>query len=143
MTAQETFRAMMKTQVAPRLRAVGFRGSGQHFELRSPDHWAMVGFQKSQFSDARSVRFTVNVMVVSRAVWDARRRIHPWLPPKPTANTGWGDFVWQHRLGELLPDGEDQWWDVEAGMATERLADSIVEAITTYALPPMKEQVRS
>jgi hypothetical protein len=65
-TAQETYREMMKTQVAPALRGLGFKGSGQNYELPSPGHWAMLGFQKSAWSDASALRFTVNVLVVSR-----------------------------------------------------------------------------
>jgi hypothetical protein len=136
---------MMKAQVAPRLRALGFKGSGQSYELPSPGYWAMIGFQKSSFSDAKSVRFTVNVLVVSRTAWATRRETHAWLPAKPTANTGWGHFpsIWQRRLGELLPARQDMWWDIAAGIATERLAETIIGAITDYALPAMKDQMRA
>jgi cold shock CspA family protein len=102
-TAQDTYREMMKTQVAPGLRALGFKGSGQKYELPSPDHWAMLGFQKSAWSDASALRFTVNVLVVSRAAWETERTQRSYVPSRPTANRLWGAFVWQRRIGTLLP----------------------------------------
>lgn len=63
----------LKTLIALCLRAIGFKGSGQNFRLPSDDHWAMLGSQKSTSSDATHVRFTANVLVVSRVAWDAAR----------------------------------------------------------------------
>ncbi|RPE41173.1 uncharacterized protein DUF4304 [Streptomyces sp. Ag109_O5-1] len=50
---------MMRTQIAPALRALGFKGSGQIFELPHPASWALLGFQKSAYNTARHVEFTV------------------------------------------------------------------------------------
>jgi uncharacterized protein DUF4304 len=93
-TAQDTYAAMLKTLIAPGLRAVGFKGSGQNYRLPSDDYWAMLGFQKSTSSDAGHVRFTGNVVVVSRSGWDTVRAESPHLPQRPTATTYWGTFVW-------------------------------------------------
>lgn len=38
MTAQEAFIRMLKEEIAPALRRLGFKGSGQRFELRSDTH---------------------------------------------------------------------------------------------------------
>jgi Domain of unknown function (DUF4304) len=141
-TAQDTYAAMLKTLIAPGLRAVGFKGSGQNYRLPSDDYWAMLGFQKSTSSDASHVRFTGNVVVVSRSGWDAVRAESPHLPERPTATTYWGTFVWQKRIGELLPGGEDLWWEVEAGSDAAELADAIVWAIRDYVLPAMKRQMK-
>ena len=141
-TAQDTYAAMLKTLIAPGLRAVGFKGSGQNYRLPSDDYWAMLGFQKSTSSDASHVRFTGNVVVVSRSGWDAIRAESPHLPERPTATTYWGTFVWQKRIGELLPGGEDLWWEVEAGSDAAELADAIVWAIRDYVLPAMKRQMK-
>jgi hypothetical protein len=42
-TAQNTFKRMMREQVAPKLRVLGFKGSGQKFVLASDSHWALLG----------------------------------------------------------------------------------------------------
>jgi hypothetical protein len=141
-TAQDTYREMMKTQVAPGLRALGFKGSGQKYELPSPDHWAMLGFQKSAWSDAGALRFTVNVFVVSRTGWETARTQRSYVPAQPTANRLWGDFVWQRRIGTLFPGREDFWWEVDANSRTDDLAAEVVAAIEEFALPAIREQIR-
>jgi uncharacterized protein DUF4304 len=140
-TAQETYREMMKTQVAPALRGLGFKGSCQNYELPSPGHWAMLGFQKSAWSDASALRFTVNVLVVSRLAWESARSERSYVPTRPTANRLWGDFAWQKRIGALLPGGQDRWWEVEADDTTDDLAAEVVSAVEDFALPAMREQI--
>jgi hypothetical protein len=134
-TAQETYREMMKMQVAPALRELGFKGSGQNYELPAPGHWAMLGFQKSVWSDASGLRFTVNVLVVSRAAWEKARSERSYVPARPTANRLWGDFAWQKRIGALLPGGQDHWWEVKADSTTDDLAAEVVSAIETSPCP--------
>ena len=141
-TAQDTYNEMMKASVAPGIRALGFKGSGRNYELPSPRHWAMLGFQRSAFSDATVVRFTINVLVVQRAVWEKTRTEKSHLPPRPTANTFCGTFVWQHRIGDLPPGSEDLWWRVAAGADTDELAAAVLWAVKDYALPAMREQMR-
>jgi len=50
------------------LRRLGFKGSGQRYELPSDVTWATLGFQKSAYSDSLAARFTINVTVISRDV---------------------------------------------------------------------------
>jgi hypothetical protein len=56
--AQEASKEMLQSTIAPRLRALGFKGSGQVFELPDERFWALVGFQKSVSSDRSKVKFT-------------------------------------------------------------------------------------
>jgi hypothetical protein len=133
---------MLKTLIAPSLRAIGFRGSGQNYRLESDDYWAMLGFQKSTSSDAHHIRFTANALVVSKTGWDAVRAESPHLPERPTPTTFWGTFVWQKRIGALLPGGEDLWWEVEAGADAAELADAITWAVEEYVVPAMQRQMK-
>jgi hypothetical protein len=138
---------MMKTQVGPGLRALGFKGSGQNYELRdAPAHWAMLGFQKSVASDAEQVRFTVNLLVVGRDDWERMRAERPNCPRRPTANTA--QAAWSPRLGDLLPNrgseipgratGPDAWWYVNAGQDTSEVANALVRMVEKFALPGMQ-----
>jgi hypothetical protein len=139
-TAQETHREMMKTQIAPRIRALVFKGSGQKYELRSPHYWALLGFQKSAFSDASQIRFTVNVAVVSRPAWDAARKDWPDLPTRTTADVPQGP-VWWRRLGQLIHDGQEIWWVLGAVIDTAELAAAVLWAVEDYALPALRAQM--
>jgi len=102
-SALDRFRTMMRQHVAPELRRMGFRGSGQSFVLPSEDHWVLLGFQRSRSSSAEAVRFTVNTTVVSKQEWAQARERASYLPERPTANTSYGTFAWWKRIGRLSP----------------------------------------
>jgi Domain of unknown function (DUF4304) len=141
-TAQETYRDMIKTQLAPGLRALGFKGSGRHYELACPDHWAMLGLQGSQWGDSGEASFTVNLLVVSRSVWERERIQLSYLAAKPNPNQLPGAFAWSKRIGKLMPEHEDKWWAVKAGMNTDELSREVLQAVESYGLPAMRAQLR-
>ena len=142
-TAQEAYRAMVKSQVAPALRTLGFKGSGRSYDLGCEDHWAMLGLQGSQWSNRRELRFTVNLLVVSREVWDRERSERPQLGAKPSPNTHPGSFAWWQRLGLLMPERTDKWWRVRADEETSTVAHEALEAIRVYGLPAIEQEVRA
>ena len=142
-TAQETFASMMKDHVGPGLRALGFKGSRQVFALPVPDHFAQIGFQKSTFSDASAVRFTVNASVIPRLIWSEARVEKSHLPAIPSASILYGSLFWQKRIGKLLPAGEDKWWLLHAGQDATVVADEVLVAIRDLALPAMLDQIAS
>jgi Domain of unknown function (DUF4304) len=141
-TAQETFKAMMKQTVGPGLRALGFQGSGQNYLLPSLEYWAMLGFQKAKWSDARQVGFTGNILVVSRATWADARREQSYFPERPTANTYWSTDCWQKRIGEVLPGGGDLWWELPADQDWADLASAVLWAVRDYVLPTMQKHMK-
>jgi hypothetical protein len=140
-TAQESFRAMLKDHVSPALRAQGFQGSGGTYVRPSDSHWVLLGFQRSTSSDASAVKFTVNCKVVRRDVWDEMRQQVSYLGDKPTPTMSAGPFEWDRRLGELMPQGDDTWWWLRPEDDTARLAAEVIAAIQAYALPAMNAQV--
>lgn len=142
-SAIDSFRAMMREEIGPQLRWMGFKGSGQSYLLPSGTHWILLGFQKSMYSDRRNVRFTVNVTAVSKEVWTKTRTQRSRLPERPSANSRYGPFAWQERIGQLLPDGEDRWWTIEANAPTEATAVDVLRAIRGYALPAIQKQVEA
>lgn len=143
MTAQESFATLMRLHVAPALRDLGFKGSGAVFNLPEAGFWASVGFQRSVYSDRDEVRFTANLTVVSRSVWQAIRAEKPYLPERPAPNTFYGRSVWQERIGGLLPGGEDKWWHLGPDTDLEALARDVVAAISDFGLPAMRARILS
>ncbi|MGO8886944.1 MAG: HEAT repeat domain-containing protein [Streptosporangiaceae bacterium] len=112
MKVTDAYREMMRGQIAPALRALGFTGSAGAFRYRSGGHEGGIGFQK----DGRDVRlqrlgFTVNVGFW----WAAGRIFH--LMPEPA---------------------HDTWWKLNGGEPTGPAADSVVAAIRRYALPAIQ-----
>jgi hypothetical protein len=139
---QDTFRELLKCTVAPRLREYGLKGSGQNYAIKSDSHWALIGFQKSMFSDSDGLKFTINLYVVPKEHWEAERRERSYLPTTPTANVHW-PVGWVKRIGYLLPKGQDHWWPLDANTELSGLADEIVDAICNQAVPAMQEQLKN
>jgi Domain of unknown function (DUF4304) len=142
MTAQEAFTMMVKEQIAPSLRELGFKGSGQRFVLPSEKHWAQIGLQKFTRSNRDFVDFTANVTVVPRDVWEAERAEAPHLPKQPAPNIFYGTYAWQKRIGDLVPEREEKIWRVSPDRPTEHVAEEFVAAIRDYALPAMRKRMR-
>ncbi len=74
-SAQDEFRGFLRDLVSPAMRSAGLRGSAGRYHLPSPSCFALVGFQKSEWSTGSAVTFTVNLKVVSREVWKLTGRI--------------------------------------------------------------------
>src|SRR5689334_15134911 len=72
-TAQSSYSEMLRTQVAPRMRALGFKGSGGRYVLPDADRWLIVAFQKNRYSTAESVSFTVNLTAANKEAWEKFR----------------------------------------------------------------------
>jgi Domain of unknown function (DUF4304) len=142
MTAQEAFTTMVKEQIAPALRELGFKGSGQRFVLPSETHWAQIGLQKFTRSNRDFVDFTANVTVVRRDVWVAERAEQAHLPKQPAPNIYYGTYAWQTRIGDLVPERREQVWRVDPDRPTEPVAEEFVPAIRDHALPVMRKRMR-
>jgi len=145
--AQDAFKVMLRDEIAPALRQLGLRGSGQTFSLPSKTHWALVGFQKSDWSDSRQLRFTINLTVVSHDAWEAARSRFPEIGDHPVAN---GDYAlpirpmpgyWHIRIGRLLPGDRDRWWDLGTGTDVAQLATEVMTVIREHVLPAMQARL--
>jgi uncharacterized protein DUF4304 len=117
---------------------LGLTGSSGNFVLPDPDHYLLVSFQRSRSNTAVAVRFTVNLTVMSRKAWE--QRWQPWWgKPSATAQGPLGTYM---RLGELMPQHDDVWWELASGTDTAALAAEVVQAVVQFGLPGLV-QVRS
>ena len=139
--AQDAYRAMLRDEIAPALRALGLRGSGSRFSFADPASWALLGFQSSRYNTDQAMRFTVNLSAVPKHVWESRRREQPHLPVRPTPGTYYGEFVWSRRLGHLMPVDKDVWWDLDGEHDPKVAASGVVAAIGAYGLPALRQQL--
>jgi hypothetical protein len=137
-TAIDAFDEMVRLVIRPALRDLGFKGSGSTFTWPSERSIALVGMQRSQFGDRNLVKFTLNVTVADAQAWERAREERPHLPKRPAPNTFYGSFIWQQRIGKLMPTGEDHWWSLDGSTDTTELGNEVVEAISTYVVPELK-----
>jgi hypothetical protein len=143
-TAQEAFRGMLRDLIAPALREMGLKGSGQHYRLDLPEYWVQIGFQKSRSSTADQIKFTVNLSVINKEEWADVRARRSWLPERPSPNEhppiARSPRSWADRIGAVIPPHQDVWWQLHVSEPVDRVADEVISAIREYALPEMKNR---
>lgn len=125
----------MKEWFAPALRGVGLKGSGGRFELPSEKYWALLGFQKSAYSDSQALKFTVNLSVIGRDVWAEQASAEAHLGKKPAPSTFYGSWAKQIRIGQLTPAAEDLWWWLRRGDDPRPVVDHVVSMLIDTAVP--------
>lgn len=143
LSAQDAYKVLMRDYIAPRLRELGFKGSGREFWLSSESFWAGIGFQASAWSDKSAVQFTVNVQVVEKDRWAELVASRPdrKYPRRPAANSSYGSRVaWATRIGELM-DGQDHWWSTRGVVDLAALAEEVIREIRDKALPEMRSRI--
>jgi hypothetical protein len=141
--AKDLFKILLREQLGPRLRAEGFRGSGQSWRLEHPSgNAALIQFQRDRYNTADRVRFTINLAVASKVVWDWQLTREPWRGPtaRPSAMYANDCPLWL-RIGALLPEGEETWWTVTSGMRLEPVAASVTEALRGRAIPLLRDRL--
>lgn len=114
------------TDVATILKPRGYRRSGTTFRKLADGNCAIVNFQRSRWS-ASGISFTVNLSIVCGQLLD------PETEPLERALEYWGHL--RTRLGNLLPERKDKWWQIEEGTDALALGREIVTAIDTLGLP--------
>ncbi|MFF1902234.1 hypothetical protein [Kitasatospora sp. NPDC058218] len=146
-TAHELYAKGLRDHLAPALRALGLLGWRRTFSLPDETHWALLGLvEQGGPSDPSGavtgpadgpVRYTFDLSVVRRADWAVAA-----LPgPRPDPRTVYGIETWRARIGEVLPVGEDVWWEVLPGPRWRVALDDSIAAVRHYGLPELLRRV--
>jgi hypothetical protein len=91
----------------------------------------LIEFQSSDRSTKEKLIFTVNLGVYLRPI---ARFFHPAaVKDRPRI----GDCHWRERLGYLLPERGDKWWNVESLQELDRSISEIHLGLTEYGLPQL------
>ena len=86
-----------------------------------------VHFQASQFGSSDHAKFTVNLVVSSKPVYEA------WCGCPFPANPATAMFPIQQRVGLLLKEKRDLWWDATLSSDLDVLASEVAEIVSTAA----------
>jgi len=124
---QEKYELMMQ-EVDGLLAAESFRRSGQNFRKRLSEgkvRWS-VCFQKNRYSTRDNIGFTINIS----AEWKRRPAWYQEHMPQTAWYGGAGD-----RIGFLMPEKNDKWWEMDAETSVASLAAEIRAALQSYVLP--------
>jgi len=113
-TGREAFVNMVRTEVAPALRALGFIGTFKEFRLIKREEEGVLVFQASKWNTAERYEFTVNWFIRHRRSKKRRANIHAG------------------RLGMLTPPMKDTWWKVGPAQPTSVTAQDLVAGIRDF-----------
>lgn len=131
---------MIKDTISPALRELGFKGSGGRYSLDSAESWSLLGFQKSAYSDAAHIQFTINLAVVQIAAWNELRVEFPYFPEKPSAQLGTGRVGSMKRIAFLKPGvTTDEWYSLVADADPAEVVEQVLQDVREYGLPWLKQ----
>ena len=141
--AQDWFRFMVETSLAPGLRALGFFGTGSRFKLEGEDCRGELALEQTRSFSSRTVRFTLLVGVVARDEWSAQLRVRPYYPTSEITRTE--RTSWQEPIGKLVTVGGfpvgDLWWELEVGKPFKGMANEIISTVREFALPAIEDRM--
>jgi len=122
-------------EVEEKLKSKGFTKKGNTFYLFENNNWALLNFQKSKNSSSTRVTFTINIGVLSTAL----RKIidNTDIAVKPSIE----DCQWKKRIGFLLPEKQDYWWEIDNDSSLKNLIAEITKTITTFAIPEIENHI--
>jgi hypothetical protein len=140
--ADEWFRLMVETGLAPGLRALGLVGKGKRYRLVRDAHVGQISILQSN-AGPRSTRFTLALSVMAHDEWSSQLRIRPYLRGSAQVGTGW-----QERIGNLVLVGAgmpigDLWWRVDVGKPFGSLSREVLTAVREFGLPAMYDEIRN
>lgn len=139
--AQDIYATLIKDEISPAMRECGLVGSGGRYAMKSDSHWALVGFQKSSYSDKAEVQFTVNLLAVRRDDWESLVAERTYYGAKPSASVLYSEPVHSTRIGFLLENPVDRWWRIYEGQDVDRVLSEVVSALVEQGLPWLRKQI--
>ncbi len=108
---------------------------GNTFYRFEKNNWMLINFQKSVSSSPRKVLFTINVGICSTALRKTLNEIPQNV--KPIID----DCHWQKRIGYIMAQKQDIWWEVNNNADIEGLANNILLIIDTFVFPEIEQYV--
>jgi len=109
------------------LKSAGYRRSGNHLYRQSDDLVHALHFQGSQWGTATEGQFTINLLVISRAVHEA------CLTRRFPANPATAFPLAQCRIG-FAYGNHDVWWSVSDQTDIAELSDNVVGTVANFGL---------
>lgn len=139
-TAQDVFKAMLRQEIAPALRALGFKGSGNRYEMSRDEYRIQIQLQRSKWSTRDSVQFDANLSVIHPATMALFNEQNQSARQQGKAMEGSGSF--HSRLNTLSRRNTHGFpWIIRANEPTEPVAHDFIEAIRRDFLPVIEEEV--
>lgn len=122
------------SEVNQAIKPLGFKKNGNTFFYNQDNNIGLINFQKSRSSSSDNILFTISVGVYSNSlhVFDS-----PCIGSKPIID----DCHWWQRIGFLLPEKNDHWWQIDAATSLPDLINEIKDVLNSLAIPEIKKHI--
>jgi hypothetical protein len=132
-SAEVLFRRLL-TNLRPALAKNNFRRKGQNFICESSECWGIINFQKSRFSPTAQKSFTINLAI-------AAKRILAFYGEKTDAPPPAYAGHWVIRIGALMADRCDKWWNLSGEASYGPVEEEVIRASSDLAVPIIKSHM--
>lgn len=122
--------------IAVVIKSYGFVRKGNTFYLSRSGNWAILNFQKSKTQTHGQISFTINIGILSSKV---REFLANDTTPFPRLDLD--DCHWKKRIGHMLPQKQDYWWNIGPDTSLEKVREEIVNIINTIVLPEINDNI--
>jgi len=129
MNAQEKFEQLVTHFFKPVFKENGFRTPAMNFYKDCGEFRKIVQIQKSQFNSITDLKFTINIGVFDKLVNEKMSINDKIKTPKPY------DCALEKRIGRLLPDELDKWYEINFNSSLEKLQSEIESDLNNFLFP--------
>jgi hypothetical protein len=133
---EAAFKLILDTTYA-KISGLGFRRRRNGFRKPGERSAAVIDFQRSVDSSSNRIRFTINIGVVHEKLLRSFE--------SSFKNENCTSAKFKERIGSLLPEMADSWWNVTQFTLPEAMAEEVSEIVLhlgiPYILPYMDREV--
>ncbi len=123
---EELFSELVKA-VGEKLKPLGYSRRGQVFRIIANNNCGLIGFQRSVSNTKENISFTINLGVVCGDLLDQT------ITQLKDAQIV--DAHVSQRIGFLLPEYQDKWWQINDSVNFEQLNGEIMDLVSSKAVP--------
>jgi hypothetical protein len=116
------------------IKPLGFKKNGNTFFYHQDNNIGLINFQKSKNSSSESILFTISVGVYSNS-------LHVFDSPEIGSKPAVSDCHWRERIGFLLPEKKDHWWQINSVTLLSDLTKEVINLLTSKAIPEIKKYI--
>lgn len=136
----EIYKELLKV-TGESLKPLGFFRRSNAFRLLSDGNCGLIEFQRSISNSSENLKFTVNLGVVCGELLD--RGPFGDRGPAGIQNARIIDAHLRERIGFLLPNRYDKWWEITIKTDTVSLAQEIVGLLVDKGVPYIKNRLET
>ncbi|MBW3624354.1 MAG: DUF4304 domain-containing protein [Armatimonadetes bacterium] len=112
------------------LKPLHYRKRGLNFSCDRGEVIHLIQIQRSKKSTRYAVVLTLNLGAFSKLLSERRGQevVNPRIP----------DCHWRKRIGHLIPDRYDKWWEIRSAEEAQAVGEELATLLLQYGLPALE-----